>query len=322
MKRIIMNSLLTLGLALPLISGLNAAPAPQKKQASQPQKKATQQSQAKKSQGKKVANQKAQPNRQQAKRPAQSNKKPLSPAELEKRKQKEQEELQKRAMLQAYFSKPKSGLFIGLGVGASVITRSADLTGLSGRQSGDMSLGFGANWEARLGWQQYITNKMGFRIYASYDQTWAFPGQMIGLGLKGLRRDYVFIDKVLLNADYLLDLLAESSRRISVFAGVYGGWAEANQKYYKTSNSSGGGSTADSLVGNNYDDSYVFGINAGIALVIKRHHKVEVYARVPMLDINSQEYFEAYTNSTSNALVPVDTMWRVPTFGFGYSFVF
>ena len=305
MKRIIMNSLLTLGLALPLISGLNAAPAPQKKQASQPQKKATQQSQAKKSQGKKVAH-----------------KKPLSPEEIEKRKKAEQEELQKRAMLQAYFSKPKSGIFIGLGVGASVITRSADLTGLSGRQSGDMSLGFGANWEARLGWQQYITNKMGFRIYASYDQTWAFPGQMIGLGLKGLRRDYVFIDKVLLNADYLLDLLAESSRRISVFAGIYGGWAEANQKYYKTSNSSGSGSTANSLIGNNYDDSYVFGINAGIALVIKRHHKVEVYARVPMLDINSQEYFEAYTNSTSNALVPVDTMWRVPTFGFGYSFVF
>ncbi len=304
MKRIIMNSLLTLGLALPLISGLNAAPAPQKKQASQPQKKATQQSQAKKSQGKKVAH-----------------KKPLSPEEIEKRKKAEQEELQKRAMLQAYFSKPKSGLFIGLGVGASVITRSADLTGLSGRQSGDMSLGFGANWEARLGWQQYITNKMGFRIYASYDQTWAFPGQMIGLGLKGLRRDYVFIDKVLLNADFLLDLLAESSRRISVFAGVYGGWAEANQKYYKT-NSSGSDSTANSLVGNNYDDSYVFGINAGIALVIKRHHKVEVYARVPMLDINSQEYFEAYTNSTNNALVPVDTMWRVPTFGFGYSFVF
>ena len=304
MKRIIMNSLLTLGLALPLISGLNAAPAPQKKQASQPQKKATQQSQAKKSQGKKVAH-----------------KKPLSPEEIEKRKKAEQEELQKRAMLQAYFSKPKSGLFIGLGVGASVITRSADLTGLSGRQSGDMSLGFGANWEARLGWQQYITNKMGFRIYASYDQTWAFPGQMIGLGLKGLRRDYVFIDKVLLNADYLLDLLAESSRRISVFAGVYGGWAEANQKYYKTG-SSGVGNTANSLIGNNYDDSYVFGINAGIALVIKRHHKVEVYARVPMLDINSQEYFEAYTNSTNNALVPVDTMWRVPTFGFGYSFVF
>ena len=304
MKRIIMNSLLTLGLALPLVSGLNAAPAPQKKQASQPQKKATQQSQAKKSQGKKVAH-----------------KKPLSPEEIEKRKKAEQEELQKRAMLQAYFSKPKSGLFIGLGVGASVITRSADLTGLSGRQSGDMSLGFGANWGARLGWQQYITNKMGFRIYASYDQTWAFPGQMIGLGLKGLRRDYVFIDKVLLNADYLLDLLAESSRRISVFAGVYGGWAEANQKYYKTG-SSGVGSTANSLVGNNYDDSYVFGINAGIALVIKRHHKVEVYARVPMLDINSQEYFEAYTSSTNNTLVPVDTMWRVPTFGFGYSFVF
>ncbi len=318
MKKII-TLLLIVALALPL--GINAAPAKTQANAKQPQRA----QQGKKPQGKKVANQKAQPNRQQAKRPAQSHKKPLSPAELEKRKQKEQEELQQRAILQAYYSKPKSGIFLGLGVGASVITRSADITGLSGRQSGDMSLGFGANWEARLGWQQYITNKMGFRIYASYDQTWAFPGQMISLGLKGLRRDYVFIDKVLLNADFLLDLLAESSRRISVFAGVYGGWAEANQKYFKTGGS-GYESIANSLLGNNYDDSYVFGINAGIALVIKQHHKVEIYARVPMLDINSTEYFEAYDSTASNSakstLYPVDTAWRVLTINVGYSFVF
>ena len=231
-----------------------------------------------------------------------------------------------REKVQKYYSKPKSSIFLGLGVGASVITRSADLKGISGRESGDISLGLGANWEGKLGWQQYLTKKQGFRIYASYDQTWAFPGQMSSLGLKGLKREYVFIDRAVGNIDYLLDLLAESSRRISVYVGVYAGWAESNQKYKYISNS-GYSTQANSLIGNNYNSSTpIFGLNAGVGVTFARRNRFELGAKIPILDLNSQEYYETYTssstNSTSSALSLVDTSWRVPTFTFSYIFIF
>ncbi len=229
-----------------------------------------------------------------------------------------------RAKVQAYYAKPRSSIFLGLGVGASVITRSADVEGLSGRQSGDMSLGLGVNWDGKLGWQQYITSKMGFRIYASYDQTWAFPGQMTTLGLKGLKREYVFIDRITGNFDCLLDLLAESSRRISVYVGVYAGWAESNQKYTHLA-VSGNEQIAQTLVGNNYNSATIFGFNAGMGISFARHNRFELGVKIPLLDMESQEYYEVYgSNSTtsgkSNQLV--DTSWKIPIFTFSYIVVF
>ena len=225
------------------------------------------------------------------------------------------------AKLRAYYSDPKSSIFLGVGVGAGVITRSANLKGISEKKSGDMSLGLGVNWEVRLGWQEYSTNKQGFRIYASYNQTRVFPGQMATLGLEGLKREYVFVDRITGNIDYLLDLLTESTKRINLYVGVYAGWAESNQKYKEISQSTNQ-NIAASLVGNNYDSAVIFGFNAGIGVTFARRHRFELGAKIPVLDLKTKEYYEVYTSNSQSSLMEVNTTWMVPTFTFSYALIF
>ena len=298
---------------------LNAAPSNNAKK-TQASNQRAQNPQASKATQKTKANQKQNPQATQA----QSNKNNNSSnaKATANPKAKEKPNSAEQAKVQVYYSKPKSGIFLGVGVGASVITRNADITTSGSSQSGDMSLGLGVNWEAKLGWRQYFTAKQGFRIYASYDQTWGFPGQLHTLGLKGLKREYVFIDRILLNADYLLDLLAEGNRRVSVYAGVFAGYAESDQVYKQVgeTNQKNQANNLCSNGGKNYNTGYVAGFNAGISITLIRRHTFEIGAKVPMLDITSQEYYE--TKPVGGTLNLAETSWRVPTFSFGYIFVF
>ena len=227
-----------------------------------------------------------------------------------------------------YYTKPEFGLILGAGGGAGMITRSVDLGDYVGRQSNDYSLGIGYYWEVRLGWQQYFTRMYGFRAYINYDQTWAFPGQLSTLGLKAMSREYVLMDRILANVDYLWDVIAEGKRRVGVYIGIYGGWAEVNQKYKKTgtSNMSGSGSSAsiaveEELEGSNYSNAWVVGINAGVSITLAKRNRFEIGAKVPILDIISKEYYEVSTSST-NAYEKLDTSWKTPVFSIGYHFIF
>ena len=227
-----------------------------------------------------------------------------------------------------YYSKPKSSIFLGLGIGASVITRSADLEEFIGTKSGNLNLGLGVNWGGKIGYQLYITKRQGFRIYASYDQTWGFPGQLANGSVSyynGIKREYVFIDRITGNIDYLLDLLAESNKRINLYVGVYGGWAESNQKYKETNTGMSTITSNISIGNNNYDSSYIFGFNVGIGATFARRHRFEIGAKIPIIDLKSIEYCEYFMNSSSNINISifnnVDTSWMVPTFTFSYIFI-
>ncbi len=218
--------------------------------------------------------------------------------------------------------KPRTGVFLGLGVGAGAITRSVDVEGGS-RQSNDISLGVGFNWEAKLGWQQYFTRNHGVRAYMSYDQTWGWPGQYGTHKLKILRADYVLVDRYLLNVDYLLDLINEGNRRAGIYAGIYAGWGESNHKLSKTS-SSNEATTQDPIKdllsnnGNNYNNGFLFGINAGVSVTIIGMHRIDLGARIPLYDIKSKEY----VSPSSNQLYKTDATWKVPTFTLTYNFIF
>ena len=249
-------------------------------------------------------------------------------AQLEaERKKAEAEAKARQERVKNYYMKPKAGVILGLSAGASVITRSADLTNVDGRQSGDMSLGLGAFWEVKLGWQQYITRTHGLRAYLSYDQAWGFPGQMTTLGLKALTRDYVFIQRVLVNADYLWDLIAEGRRRVGIYAGVYAGWGQANQRYYLSGDSNSDGyspTVEENLKGDNYNDAFMFGINAGVSITFAKRNRVEIGAKVPLLDLTSKEYYEntGNGNSVAERYPQVDVTWKTPVFTIGYHFIF
>ena len=250
-------------------------------------------------------------------------------AQLEAERQRAEAEARARQeRVKNYYMKPRSGVFLGLGVGAGAITREADVSSVQTKnQSGDYSLGLGAYWEGKLGWQQYITRNHGVRAYVSYDQAWGFPGQMTTLGLKALTRDYVFIQRVLVNADYLWDLIAEGRRRVGIYAGVYAGWGQANQRYYLSGDSNSDGyspTVEENLKGDNYNDAFMFGINAGVSITFAKRNRVEIGAKVPLLDLTSKEYYENTGNgySVAERYPQVDVTWKTPVFTIGYHFIF
>lgn len=203
----------------------------------------------------------------------------------------------------------KSGLFVGIDLGASILTRAyrGETSGLTpfGNSITTMKysylmpqIGF------RLGYQYYFTPANGLRLYGSY----AVARTGIDLGANQITDQYFYTTKRLeANLDYLLDLVTTEDSSAGVYLGVFYGaptitLSRKNAQPYQFS-----GDLKQRIVG----------INLGLQMTLADHHRIEVGAKIPL---NKQKVERIYVAET----FAIKTLYayQLASVGLSYAFVF
>ncbi|WP_104718081.1 outer membrane beta-barrel protein [Helicobacter trogontum] len=215
----------------------------------------------------------------------------------------------------------KSGLFVGIDLGASILTQdyrneiSSQNTITTMKYSYLMpQVGF------RLGYQHYFTHTNGLRLYGSYAVARTgmvhVEGNTRNSEANRITDQYFYATKRLeANLDYLLDLVKTENSSAGVYLGVFYGAPtitlnRKNAKPYQFS-----GDLKQEIVG----------INLGLQMTLASHHRIEVGAKIPLnrqkverIDVANGLQHAPQNNSTIKTLYA----YQLASVGLSYAFVF
>ncbi|MCI7710584.1 MAG: outer membrane protein [Helicobacter sp.] len=208
----------------------------------------------------------------------------------------------------------KSGLFVGIDLGASLLTQAFRLES-SGENPFRNSIttmkysylmpqiGF------RLGYQHYFTPANGVRLYGSYavartgivDETRnTVTDQILG-------QQFYATKRLEANLDYLLDLVKTENSSAGVYLGMFYGASiiTLNRKNARP----------DQFSGNL--KQRIVGINLGLQMTLADHHRIEVGAKIPL---NKQKVERIYATNTFT--IKTLYAYQLASVGLSYAFVF
>ncbi|WP_304150154.1 outer membrane beta-barrel protein [Helicobacter bilis] len=208
----------------------------------------------------------------------------------------------------------KSGLFVGIDIGASILTQ--DYRGES--SGGDHPLRNGITTMKysylmpqigfRLGYQHYFTPTNGLRLYGSYAVARTGMVNVERNSGAQIMEQYFYATKRLeANLDYLLDLVKTENSSAGVYLGVFYGAPiiTLNRKNARPEQFSG-----------NLKQRIV-GINLGLQMTLADHHRIEVGAKIPL---NKQKVERI--NATNSFTFKTLYAYQLASVGLSYAFVF
>lgn len=213
----------------------------------------------------------------------------------------------------------KSGLFVGIDLGASILTQ--DYRGESSSEITTMKYSYLMSQIGfRLGYQHYFTPANGLRLYGSY--AFARTG-MVNVeentrnsGANRITDQYFYATKRLeVNLDYLLDLVKTENSSAGVYLGVFYGapTITLNRKNARPHQFSGD------------LKQRIVGINLGLQMTLANHHRIEVGAKIPLnkqkverIDVANGLPRAPVNNSTTKTLYA----YQLASVGLSYAFVF
>lgn len=208
----------------------------------------------------------------------------------------------------------KNGLFVGIDLGASILTRAyrGEASGLTpfGNSITTMKysylmpqIGF------RLGYQYYFTPANGLRLYGSY--------AVARTGMVNVERNsranrimdqYFYATKRLeVNLDYLLDLVKAENSSAGVYLGVFYGAPTITLDRKDAQPYQFSGDLKQRIVG----------INLGLQMTLADHHRIEVGAKIPLNKQKVERIYAAETYALKNSYA-----YQLASVGLSYAFVF
>lgn len=210
----------------------------------------------------------------------------------------------------------KSGLFVGIDLGASILTQASrgEASGLTPfdtittmKYSYLMpQVGF------RLGYQHYFTPANGLRLYGSY----AFArtgmvhveGNTRNSGADRITEQYFYATKRLeANLDYLLDLVKTENSSAGVYLGVFYGASTITLNRKNAQPWQFSGDLKQRIVG----------INLGMQTTLADHHRIEVGAKIPLNKQKVERIYVAKTFTIKNLYA-----YQLASVELSYAFVF
>lgn len=207
----------------------------------------------------------------------------------------------------------KSGLFVGIDLGALILTQ--DFRGESSSQNTITTMKYSylmSQVGFRLGYQHHFNPANSLRLYGSY--AFARTG-MVNVEentrnseANRITDQYFYTTKRLeANLDYLLDLVQTENSSAGVYLGVFYGAPtitlnRKNAQPYQFS-----GDLKQRIVG----------INLGLQMTLADHHRIEVGAKIPL---NKQKVERIYVAET----FAIKTLYayQLASVGLSYAFVF
>ncbi|MCI7485430.1 MAG: outer membrane protein [Helicobacter sp.] len=214
----------------------------------------------------------------------------------------------------------KSGLFVGIDLGASILTQ--DYRGEVSSQNTITTMKYSylmSQVGFRLGYQHYFNPANGLRLYGSY--AFARTG-MVNVEentrnseANRITDQYFYATKRLeANLDYLLDLVKTENSSAGVYLGVFYGapTITLNRKNAKPHQFSGD------------LKQRIVGINLGLQMTLANHHRIEVGAKIPLnkQKIERISVSNAMRVPVSNSTIKTLYAYQLASVGLSYAFVF
>ena len=214
----------------------------------------------------------------------------------------------------------KSGLFVGIDLGASILTQ--DYRGEFSSQNTITTMKYSylmSQVGFRLGYQHYFTPANGLRLYGSY--AFARTGMVHveestrNSGANQIIDQYFYATKRLeANLDYLLDLVKTENSSAGVYLGVFYGAPTITLNRKNAQPHQFSGDLKQRIVG----------INLGLQMTLANHHRIEVGAKIPL---NKQKIERISVSNDMRAPVNNSTIkalyaYQLASVGLSYAFVF
>lgn len=209
----------------------------------------------------------------------------------------------------------ESGAFVGVELGAGILTSTATGNGTNGGMTIDAQQGtanVGLDWGARLGYQLYFTPTHGARVYASYGMAHAYPLSATGKGdgIDVTMNGYITGQRIDLNIDYLVDFIKAENSSAGVYAGLFAGYSE-----YAITEKMQEGDVSSAA--HRFYGGVGLGLNLGIQTTLAKHHRIEFGAKIPFL--GPKGTVEEYAEPTPTFF---DANFKYASVNASYSFVF
>lgn len=215
----------------------------------------------------------------------------------------------------------KTSVFFGAGIGVSLITRNRYI---NNEEKMDDTLGPGFSYDVKLGWQHYLNNYLGYRVYASFDNSYVYPGQERS---NGDRWKYLEVTqwRILGNVDFLFDFIKDSHRSAGLFLGIYSGYNVYTQKQgFKSTSGLVWNYCASSTncTETMTRDGFTLGFNIGVSFTMYVNHRIEAGAKIPVVDITHTDWQSYDANSLSSSGNYANFYVKIPSIHIWYNYVF
>lgn len=211
----------------------------------------------------------------------------------------------------------KSGLFVGIDLGASILTQASrgESSGLTPYGNSITTMKYSYLMPQvgfRLGYQHYFTPTNGLRLYGSY--AFARTGMVHveentrNSGANQIIDQYFYATKRLeANLDYLLDLVKTEDSSAGVYLGVFYGAPTITLNRENARPWQFSGDLKQRIVG----------INLGLQTTLADHHRIEVGAKIPLNKQKVERIYAAKTFAIKNLYA-----YQLASVGLSYAFVF